>query len=184
MGTIYKSKKDRWLVTTAVIVLAVCTLGGLQMVIQESGGRLVMGILGLLFVAATLLLFHPIRYELTDQELRIRGGLFRWRIPYDQIDAAAPVRSFLTAPALSIHRLRIDYRYRDRPAFILISPEDREGFLEALAPKATRLIRSDDRLIKRPAPIEPAVPPPAAPPAQWGSAAPPGPPAANPGPKS
>lgn len=73
-------------------------------------------------------LSYPCEYLLEADHLLIRAGFARWRIPYARITAVAPSRSPWAGPALSLRRVKIDYGRR----FVLVSPRDREGFIEAL----------------------------------------------------
>lgn len=71
---------------------------------------------------------YPCEYLLEADHLLIRAGFARWRIPYARITGIAPSRSVWAGPALSLRRVKIDYGRR----FVLVSPRDREGFVEAL----------------------------------------------------
>jgi len=61
--------------------------------------------------------------------LEIRSGPFKWTIPLDAIKKVDPSRSLLSSPALSLDRLRIQY---GGGKSILVSPNDRDGFLAAI----------------------------------------------------
>jgi hypothetical protein len=95
-------------------------------------------------VLIVTLLAWPTRYELHEHELVIRSGVIRYRIPYSDIRAVTPSRNPLSAPAWSLDRLRID---RKR-GFALISPQDKDGFLRALAERARQLTLQGDRLVE------------------------------------
>jgi hypothetical protein len=97
------------------------------------------------------LLAWPTRYELHEQELVIRSGVIRYRIPYSEIRAVTPSRNPLSAPAWSLDRLRID---RKR-GYALISPRDKEGFLRVLAARTDQLTLRGDRLLGPDAPTSP-----------------------------
>jgi membrane protein YdbS with pleckstrin-like domain len=73
-------------------------------------------------------LSYPCEYLLEADHLLIRAGFARWRIPYARITTVEPSRSPWAGPALSLRRVKIDYGRR----FVLVSPRDREGFIEAL----------------------------------------------------
>ena len=75
------------------------------------------------------------RYSLTDDALKVRAGPFRWTVPLAEISSVRPSRSILSAPALSLDRIQIDYGARR----ILISPRERQRFVDELrqrCPKA------------------------------------------------
>ncbi len=83
-------------------------------------------------VLVMFLLFSVFRstyYEIGDKDLLVVSGPFRWTIPLDTITDVTPTRNPLSSPALSMDRLRISYGKRK---FILVSPEDKEGFVNAL----------------------------------------------------
>jgi hypothetical protein len=69
------------------------------------------------------------RYTLTESELRIVSGPFRWRIPLQEIRSVTPTRNPLSSPALSLDRLRIEYGNGN---WIMVSPRDKERFLKEL----------------------------------------------------
>lgn len=94
-----------------------------------------------LFVAATLAgLVWPVRYTLASEDLIVRSGLVRYRVPYREIYNVAPTRSWRSSPALSLDRLRIDYGVR----WLFISPQDRRGFLALLRQRAPHLRPTPD----------------------------------------
>ena len=72
---------------------------------------------------------------LTEHDLLVRSGPFRWRVPLGQIHSVTPTRNPLSSPALSLDRLRIEY---GDGKWILISPRERERFLEALEARGVR----------------------------------------------
>ena len=59
----------------------------------------------------------------------VRSGPVRRRLAIADIVAITPTRNPLSAPALSLDRLRIDVR---RGGYVLISPADRDAFLADL----------------------------------------------------
>ena len=79
----------------------------------------------------------------------MRAAFFRWRIPLDQIIEVYPTHNPLSSPALSLDRLRINYK---RPSgktwWVMISPKEKEQFLDDLA-KAAGLEKDGNRLVRR-----------------------------------
>jgi membrane protein YdbS with pleckstrin-like domain len=72
-------------------------------------------------------------YRIEDGELLIRSGPMRWRIPVQNIRRIEASRSWLSSPALSLDRLRIHHcRATGRMRQVLVSPRDRQGFVQAL----------------------------------------------------
>jgi len=88
----------------------------------------------LLFPAALpLWLLRTTDYTITDTHLRIRCGPFRWNVPLADVRAVRPTRNPLSSPALSLDRLRIEY---SRSLAVMVSPDDKEGFLSELRTRA------------------------------------------------
>jgi hypothetical protein len=71
-------------------------------VIRESAGlfALVPALLAVLAVAMTLRTY----YDITDNELVVRSGPFRWRVALASIRRLRATRSLRSAPALSMKR--------------------------------------------------------------------------------
>lgn len=83
-------------------------------------------------VLVLFLLFSVFRgtyYVVEHDVLRIVSGPFRWRIPLADITNVEATRNPLSSPALSMDRLKVSYGKRK---FVLVSPEDKEGFIRAL----------------------------------------------------
>jgi hypothetical protein len=131
----YRSAIDAWV----LLVLG----GGTAVAIVSSGAVLVAGdastrVAALLAAAfgvglpAWILLSTS--YTLTAEDLVVRSGPFRWRLPIADITAIVPTRNPLSSPALSLNRLRITTRGR---ADVMISPADRAGFLADLEARRT-----------------------------------------------
>ncbi len=59
----------------------------------------------------------------------IRSGPFRWQVPISEIEDIVQTRNPLSSPALSLDRLQVSY---SNGRTIMISPADREGFIEAV----------------------------------------------------
>jgi hypothetical protein len=63
----------------------------------------------------------------------------RWIIALETIDEVYPTRSPLSSPALSLDRLLIRYKNLHGPSTLMVSPEDKTAFLNALAAAEPRL---------------------------------------------
>ncbi|MDX1562212.1 MAG: PH domain-containing protein [Gammaproteobacteria bacterium] len=121
----FNSKADLGLLAVALGVVAICVWLAAAFWEQDTGISVVLIAVGVLF---PLWLMLSLRYFMSDDTLRIRCGPFKWRIPIAAITSVEPVRSVLSAPALSLDRLRIDYSGRS----VMISPEPRGEFLRQL----------------------------------------------------
>lgn len=144
----FGSRVDWWL----GVILAATPLVALgAAVFLQLSGDAVGAMTGWLVLAGTVALYAavvwPVYYELTDSDLVIRFGLARSRIPYGSIRGVAPTRSILASPALSLDRLAID---TGATLNQMISPADRDGFLDRLAARTPHLVRDGDRLVPRP----------------------------------
>jgi hypothetical protein len=63
------------------------------------------------------------------EQLVVRGGILRYRIPYADITDIAPSREIWAAPALSLQRVEISH---GPGRFALVSPRERERFIAEL----------------------------------------------------
>ncbi len=131
----FESKRDLWLILilrlTPFIVL-VAVAGG-----WYAEHRSMRGPIAGVFVLVVFELFffesflRSTYYVIDAGTLIIRSSFFTWRVPIAEIRSITPTRSGRSAPALSLDRLRIEYRARS----ILVSPENPERFIEALRAK-------------------------------------------------
>lgn len=131
MGTRYKSKIDAW-VAALMGVAVVLNVFGLA-VLVGSADRPALFIVAPLFVAVLGLMLSVLfqtHYTLSPTVLDVRSGPVRYLIPIASIKEIRPVRSVVSSPALSLDRLEISY---DGFRAIMISPRDRERFLNELA---------------------------------------------------
>jgi hypothetical protein len=127
----FRSKVDTWLVVLLAIAGLAALLGSASLLGSGAAGALGVAILTtLVALGLPVWLLFATHYTFEGNELRIQGGPLRWTVPVDQIHSVRPSRSVWSSPALSLDRLRIDY---GKGRWILISPEDREGFLAELA---------------------------------------------------
>jgi hypothetical protein len=127
----FRSKIDGWFIPMMVVTFAglIVGLGGVMLSPMPWFLRVIVSVI---IVAVTYLLvsvFRSTYYEIIDRNLLVRSGPFKWTIPVADIREVTPSRNILSSPALSLDRLKIRYGKR---AFILVSPEDREGFLRAI----------------------------------------------------
>ena len=134
----FRSKVDRWfrlLPWVGVLVLA-----GVLAVPTVQGDRAVLWFTPALLLPAALPLWllRTTDYTITDTHLRIRCGPLRWSVPLADVRAIGPTRNALSSPALSLDRLRIEYSHS---LAVLVSPDDKEGFLGALRTRAPGLAR-------------------------------------------
>ncbi len=129
----YKSKKDWW-VTILVwgTVLFSVGAGCYAALFEASGlGELIVVLPLTVGVAFFFLwMFLTTSYVLDDNSLTVKYGPFRKVILLSAVKSAKKTRNPLSSPAFSLKRIEIVYNRYD---FVLISPEDRDAFLKALA---------------------------------------------------
>ena len=120
----FKSKVDLWLAAVLWGSVAICFFP----VFLEDG--LIVGLaIGIPMAIFVLLLWINTKYYIRDDQLVIKGVLKDTLIPIESITSVKTTRNPLSAPALSMDRLEINY---GRYEFTLISPLEKERFVEEL----------------------------------------------------
>lgn len=127
---VFPSRIDAWL----AVVLLLAMAAALASVFVSAGAGTLVGWTAAVFTALIgiglpLWLLLATRYTLQGDALLVQSGPFRWRVPLAEIRSVTPTNNPLSSPALSLQRLRIDY---GRGRWLMISPRDREQFLQAL----------------------------------------------------
>ena len=126
---VFRSKIDLWLLIV-LIITAVIPLTQAMAALQNGANWiphvLISGLLGLSFFWLLL----STKYTIGRDTLMIQSGPFRWRIPKGEITQITPSRSVISSPALSLDRLKIEYAGGRNS--ILVSPKDKNGFIQAV----------------------------------------------------
>jgi hypothetical protein len=152
MDKVYRSKVDWWLGLVIGVVAIVILYSSVALLINPPPDGLpnIWIALGMFLMAAFIAwILCSVYYTLTATDLLVRAGFFRWRIPLDQIVEVYPTHNPLSSPALSLDRLRVNYkRPSGRTWWVMISPKNREPFLDDLA-KAAGLEKEGSRLVRR-----------------------------------
>ncbi|MEZ2692696.1 PH domain-containing protein [Psychrobacter faecalis] len=92
-----------------------------------------------------LVLFFNIKYTLTADTLLVKNGFSTQRISLKDITHITPTSSTLSAPALSLDRIKIRYE----GGSIVISPKDKDRFYRAIQERVPELKTDDNNgLIK------------------------------------
>ena len=140
---VYRSKKDWWLIALVWVAVLVPFAIGVYIMVAHGGNNLAgwgLLVISIFTGALVLLLTHPLYYEITAAKLIVRCGVvMRKEILLSSIVAARPTRNPLSAPAWSLDRLQIDYKKEGGIGSVLISPQDKPGFLRELAGRADGL---------------------------------------------
>jgi hypothetical protein len=141
----------RWLNTGlwALLALTVVASIGLLLFVDALGAGVTA--VSLLLTVGLIWLILPRRYEIWPDRLRIVFLLGGWDIPLDGIESVHPGRwyqaygfmgvRFATAPGQTVTILRRNSNLFTRPN-VVISPEDRDGFLREL----TRVMERRQRI--------------------------------------
>lgn len=125
---VYRSRVDAWLVAAVALAPGFLLVDAIS-AYPESPRETLSGLAMLALLAALGAIFgYPCTYTLASTHLLIRSGAFRQRIAYADVTSVEPSRSAWAAPALSLRRVRIVHAGRVQ----LVSPREREAFIEAL----------------------------------------------------
>lgn len=134
MTKVYRSKVDRWLLGILIAAMIAATLGAVSAVAAVGWEAWWAIFLLMLGVGLPAWILTTTYYTLDDVELIVRSGPFKWRIPVAEIRTISKTSNPLSSPALSLDRLRIEYGKRS----IMISPEDRDAFIEDIESRISR----------------------------------------------
>ena len=133
-GVSFRSKVDAWLIAViAAAVLFTAAQGFLLWETSPEGSVIslsVAALVGAIFIAVGV----PCRYTLESDYLHIRSGFIQQRIPYKDITGVEPSRNPLSAPALSLQRVKVSYK----GWFQLVSPLERDRFIQLLEERVAR----------------------------------------------
>lgn len=130
----FRSRVDAWLIAViAAVVVLMAVQGFLLWETSPEGSVIslsVAALAGAIFVAVAV----PCRYTLQRDHLHIRSGFIQQRIAYKDITGVEPSRNPLSAPALSLRRVKVSYK----GWFQQVSPLERERFIELLEERVAR----------------------------------------------
>lgn len=144
----YQSKRDGWLVAVLIVAAVANGIAAVQAcAVLDSPWLRLLTAVPLVGVSALMLwILYGTRYTLTDRELRVRSGPFRWTVPLEAIHEASPTRNPLSSPACSLDRLNIVHGPRRRR--IMISPFDKGRFLDDLVARSPGLRRDGEGVFR------------------------------------
>ncbi len=129
----FRSAVAPWFYLLAIVLpVAVIAYVVMNMESADPVATLTIGILAIVTVSSVGLpiwLLLSTYYLVEGGTLRIRSGPMNVSISLGDIQSVTPSRSMLSAPALSLKRLKIVY---GRGKTILVSPKDVEGFKSAI----------------------------------------------------
>lgn len=141
----FVSARDTWLVVVLWLGVGMLAFSMVPVLCAPLGGWIRAAWLLLTAASGAFMLWvlYGTYYVLESEALRVRSGPFRWRVRWDRIVEVVPSRNPLSSPACSLDRLHI--RYTGSRWGMLISPEDRARFLQAVAARAPQLRLEGDR---------------------------------------
>ena len=117
-----------------MIIIAVSVLPVLAIPVFEPRARTpVLYVTSALVVLLFWYLYRTTYYVLQETQLVVRCGPIRVDVPYESLRRAAKSRSPMSGYAMSTHRIEVEY---GRFESMLISPADRDAFLEELQRRA------------------------------------------------
>lgn len=127
----FVSKVDAWISGIAMAAGFTCLSIAAPMVLfsTSSAERAVLAGIVLVTLVLPIWLLLDTNYTVTGEELRIRSGPFRWRISLNEVRAVSPSRSWLSSPALSLDRIRVQY---GAARSVLVSPREKQRFVDCL----------------------------------------------------
>jgi len=129
--SIYYSKVDWWLIGVIIGSVLFCIVLGIFIYNQSRIGSIICFGSGVFTGGLFLLFAFPCKYTLTEDRVIIQSGFFRQEALYSQITGVRKSNNPLSAPALSLQRVKITMTN----GFKLVSPKNREQFIEELKSK-------------------------------------------------
>ena len=129
----YKSKIDWWV----IIVLTGSSLLLLTLVYNFDSQNLHEDIIfSVVFSSLALVVLLPIptTYYIVDGEiLKIHSIFLKWEIPLSSIEKIKETSDSLSAPALSLDRIKIEYKKDDIHKSIMVSPRNKTEFIKQVS---------------------------------------------------
>jgi hypothetical protein len=144
----FPSKRDIWLVVllwAAAISMVVASVDLISSPLGPVGKAALVGFcLGI--AVLVLWILYATTYTLTNQELLIHCGPFRTRVDLNKIKEIFPSHNPLSSPACSLDRLHI--KYKGSWFGVLISPENKREFLQAVVQRCPALQLEGERAVR------------------------------------
>ncbi|RUO24433.1 hypothetical protein CWE09_11255 [Aliidiomarina minuta] len=124
LDKIHSSRVDNWFL---LLVVAVAIFSLLAATLLSLRGLSLLGLI-LLLLGAVLPMWVVMstRYHITEEDLLVRAGPFRWRLALSSISKIEPCHNGVIAPALSRERIKITYQGSNS---LMVSPSDRYSFI-------------------------------------------------------
>lgn len=129
----FRSKKDWWIL--GFIIAATGILLQMLWSMQLRGTLAEYPEHGIVYALVIAIMWWPVlntRYIVTQDRLIIRSMFLKWSILRSDIQQITPTNNPLSSPALSLDRLKIDYHKDGKSKSVLVSPKDKQKFIEVL----------------------------------------------------
>ncbi len=145
---VYPSKRDAWIVLLLWVSVLGMAAAAVAIWVDEVSHGFRAGMSALLTATAgfTVWVLYSTSYTFDKEELIVRSGPFRWKVPLDSIHEVFPTRNPLSSPACSLDRIRIRY---GRRWGIMSSPVNKSAFLRDLVTRVPELELRGDRVVRR-----------------------------------
>ena len=146
----FLSKRDEWIETLILLGILVSLAGGIVPLVVAGASWTEMILVGILLLGMDSLMLwvlYGTGYTIKPDRLLIRCGPMSIDVRLDSIEVIFPTRSPWSSPACSLDRLRIVYGLSQQS--IMISPEDKSGFLSAIVQQCPTLVVLHDRVRKK-----------------------------------
>jgi hypothetical protein len=142
---VFPSKVDAWLGAIVVAAMIVPVGVAIMLALDSRTSRVALPVLAgeVLLFGFIAWVFAGTRYIVGERDLLIRSGPFRWRVELADIASIRPTSNPLSSPALSLDRLEIRHGHGK---WVLISPRDKSGFLEAMTARSPGLVPEGEGL--------------------------------------
>ena len=144
----YPTKKDTWLVAVLAGAVALPIVLGIVFYVQTGtvlAALIPLGVTALMVISICLVAV-PTRYDVTADQLVIRSGLLRWRVPLTDIVSIVPSSNPVASPAWSLDRLEVTSSTAGHARSILISPRRTDDFLREVAAQDSTLVLANGGL--------------------------------------
>jgi PH (Pleckstrin Homology) domain-containing protein len=146
----FPSKRDEWIEALILLGILVSLAGGIAALVVTGASWTEMVLVGILLLGMDSLMLwvlYGTGYTITSDRLLIRCGPMSFGVRLESIEFIFPTRSPWSSPACSLDRLRIVYGLSQQS--IMISPEDKSGFLSALVQQCPTLVVLEERVRKK-----------------------------------
>jgi hypothetical protein len=140
----FKSKVDAWLV---VVIGAALLAAPVILLLNPNAPRhppmgdgvaIMIGLAVVVLPGALIAwIFRTTEYTVTETDLLVRSGPISEKIPLASIKKISATRSILSAPALSLDRLKVQY---GKFGAVVISPDDKQAFAQAILARAPGVV--------------------------------------------